>query len=191
MRMSELHDVRKRIQQRRYDEPKDKSSFFKVIYRLIMLAMGAAVLTLAFFINDKLGLVDIPKELSNINLGLVSEWIPFEHWFSKEDAKTVNAQPSYSLLKDNEYSNGTNQANLLMDGVVLHVQDGGEGKKGSVSVRHDNGVVATYGHLDSISVKQDERLLKGAVIGSFQEYISIDLLQNNKKIDLNTALKTS
>ena len=189
--MSEVQDVRKRIQRRRYDEPHSKHMFFKVIYRSVMLLMGAAIVALAFFINDKVGLVELPQALSQINFGLVSEWIPFEHWFSKGEGETVNAQPAYSLIKDNTYRNGTNQANLLMDGVVLHVQDVDKERCGSVSVRHDNGVVATYGHLDSIAVKQDERLLQGDIIGSFRDYINIDLLKDNTLIDLDTALQTS
>lgn len=184
--MSEVHNIRKRIANRRFEQPKKKRRFFKVVYRFMMLMMGVAVLTLAYFINDKVGLVDLPAELTQINFGLVSEWLPFENWFSKDDQR-VDAPVSYTLLKENEYTNGSNQANLLLDGVVLHVQQEGV-HRGSVSVRHDNGVVATYGHLDQIAVHQDERLLKNSVLGTYSDYVTIDLVKNNQQIDLATAL---
>lgn len=184
--MSELHDVRRRIQKRQGESPRKHNGIFKLCYRMMMLVMGIAIAILAFFINDKIGLVKLPENLKNINFGMVSEWIPFENWFSLED-ETVSAAPSYTLLKENQYANGSNQANSIGDGVVLHVEMQ-SGKKGSVTIRHDNGVVATYGHLDSVSVKADERLLKDKALGSFSEFVSIDLLKDNKIIDLATAL---
>lgn len=184
--MNELHNVRRRIANRRFEQPKKQHRIFTFFYRFMMLVMGVAVLALGYFINDKAGFVKLPDELSTINFGLVSEWLPFENWFSKETQR-VDAPASYTLLKDNTYTNGSNQANLLMDGVVLHVQLEGA-HRGSVSVRHDNGVIATYGHLDSVAVHQDERLLKHSVLGSYSEYLTIDLLKNNQKIDLATAL---
>lgn len=184
--MNELHNVRKRIQNRRFDKPKEHTLFFTLFFRAMMLVMGAAVLVLAYVINVKVGLVELPADIKNINFGLVSEWLPFESWFQKEDQR-VDAPVSYSLLKDNEYTNGSNQVHLLLDGVVLHVQKEGA-NRGSVTVRHDNGVIATYGHMDTISVKQDERILKDSVIGAFTDYVTIDLLKNNQTIDMATAL---
>lgn len=187
MRMSELKDVRRRIKARRYDEPERHTHGFHFFYHLMMLVMGIGVLGLAYLVNGKLGLVELPQDLQHINFGMVSEWLPFEDWFSDHDDTTVGAQPTYTLLKDNHYANGSNQASLLMDGVVLHVEQG-DAKKGSVSVRHDNGVIATYGNLTTIQVKQDERLKRGDIAGTFDEYVSISLVKNNQNIDLNSAL---
>lgn len=184
--MKEVNSVRRRIQRRRYNEPKKQHGIFKFIYRTMMVAMLGAVLTLAYFINDKMGLVELPQELKNINFGMVSEWLPFDQWFSSKEDTTVNATPTYSLLKDNQYSNGSNQATLLGDGVVLHVEENGTSKN-SVTIRHDNGVIATYGHLDSVQTKQDERLLKGKTLGTYNEYVSIDLVKNNQTIAMSDA----
>lgn len=188
MRMSELKDVRRRIRERRYEEPARHTHGFRFFYHVLMLVMGIGVLGLAYLVNDKIGIVQLPQDLKNINFGMVSEWLPFEDWFSNSDDDTsVNAIPTYSLLKENRYANGTNQANLIMDGVVLHVEKK-DTKKGSVTVRHDNGVIVTYGNLTSIQVNQDERLKKGDVLGAFDEYVSMDLVKNNQRIDLDTAM---
>lgn len=186
--MSDMNDVRKRIQQRRYGQPKQRSHFFHFFYYVVMLAMVAGVCSLAYLVNDKMGFVDLPKDLKQINFGKISEWVPFEDWFShKQEDETVNAAPAYTLLKDNEYANGTNQASMLLDGVVLHVEQRDHGKS-SATVRHDNGVVATYGHLNTVQIKQDERLKKGDIIGSFDAYVTLDLVKDQKSIDLATAL---
>lgn len=184
--MNELHNVRKRIQGRRYQEPKKHNGIFKIVYRTSMLVMLVAVLTLACFINDKVGFVDIPVDFKNLNFGMVSEWLPFDQWFSKSEDETVNAALEYSLLKENQYTNGTNKVTMLADGVVLHVEDNGP-QKSSVSVRHDTGVIATYGHLDSVQINQDERLLKGTAIATCGEYVSIDLVKDNEVVDMKTA----
>lgn len=184
------NDVRKRIQGRKaygVQPTKKRSHFFSFIYRMMILGMGVAIVTLAFFINQKAGFVKLPEELTSLNFAMVSEWVPFEKWFAKE-SEAVSAQPTYSLLKENQYANGSNQAGAIKDGVVLHVQQG-DNYKGSTTIRHDNGVVATYGNLDQINVKADERILQGSILGSFQEYVSIDFLKDEVKLDLATALQ--
>lgn len=185
--MKEINDVRRRIQHRRYEEPKQHPRFFRFFYGLIMIAMSIGVLSLAYLLNEKLAIVELPAGLKQINFAKISEWLPFEDWFDPKEEETVNAAPSYSLLKERQYTNGTNQANLILDGVVLHVEARDEGKS-YVTIRHDNGVIATYGHLDSVQIKQDERLKKGDIIGSFVDYITLDLVKDQKNIDLNTAL---
>ncbi len=183
--MNEMKEIRKRIAQRRGTEEDHQPFIFRLIYRGLMCVMAVGVLALAYLINDKIGLVKLPESLS---MASVSEWLPFDHWFSfapKEES--VAALPTYTLLKQNQYANGTNQANLILDGVVLHVEEK-DPAKNSITVRHDNGVVVTYGHLNQISVKANERLKKGTVIGTFDEYVTLDMVKDNQRIDLQSAL---
>lgn len=186
--MNEMRDVQRRIAQRRHGEDIRPPRLFTFVYRLLMCGMGVGVFALAYMVNDKIGWIELPQDLKNINFGLVSEWIPFEDWFSQpEDTTLVNAIPSYQRLKENQYSNGTNQANLLMDGVVLHVESG-DTSLGSVTIRHDNGVIATYGHLNQVQIKQDERIQRGAVAGTYDGYVTLTLLKDQKPIDLAAAM---
>ncbi len=186
--MNEMRDVQRRIAQRRHGEEIRPPRLFTFVYRLLMCGMGVGVFALAYMVNDKIGFIDLPEDFKNINFGMVSEWIPFEDWFSHtDDATMVNAIPSYQLLKENQYSNGTNQANLILDGVVMHVESG-DTSLGSVTIRHDNGVIATYGHLSQIQIKQDERLQRGAVAGTYDDYVTLTFLKGGKSIDLADAL---
>lgn len=185
--MNDIKDVRRRIQQRRYEEPKNHSFFFRFIYGVVMLAMAIGVCSLAYLVNDKLALVELPQGLKQLNFAKISEWIPFEDWFDQNKEESVASLPVYTLLKEHQYANGTNQATMLLDGVVLHVEARSEGK-GSVTIRHDNGVIATYGHLDTTQVKQDERLKQGDVLGTFDGYVNLELIKNQKSIDLDQAM---
>lgn len=190
--MDDLKYARKRIKNRRYNIPEEKhSSFslFRILYHIVMLAMCACVVVLALLLNQKLNLVKMPAVIQNFHIEDVGSWLPFENWFSLKD-ETVSAKPSYTLLKDDHYTNGTNTANSVFDGVVLHVQKNADGKH-SVSIRQDNGVVATYSNLNDVSIKQDERLLKDKAMGTYTTYVTITFLKDNKKIDLSAAMQSS
>ena len=73
-------------------------------------------------------------------------------------------------------------------GVVLHVQTNKDNKQ-SVSIKQDNGVVATYGNLDEVKVKKGERILKEKILGTYTSYVTIDFLKDQKLIAYDEALK--
>lgn len=183
--------VRKRIQKRKNQSDHHQPLFFRLLYHTLMLAMACGICALAYLVNDKLGIINIPEAFSSWNLGKISEWLPFDGWFTTDkesDGEAVSALPVYSLLEGNKYANGGNQARLLMNGVVLHVE-AKDAQQSSVTVRQDNGVIVTYGHLDQVQVKQDERVQTGDVLGSFQEYIQLTMIKNQQSVDYNTAIQ--
>ncbi|MEG0736268.1 MAG: M23 family peptidase, partial [Longicatena sp.] len=63
--------------------------------------------------------------------------------------------------------------------------------KTSLTIKQDNGVITTYGNLSEVSLKQDERILKGRPLGTYAQYVTIDFLKDNKTIDLNAALQNN
>ena len=60
-------------------------------------------------------------------------------------------------------------------------------KKSSVTVKQDNGAVVTYGNLNEVKVKQDDRILKEAVLGTADSYVTINALKDNEKIKVSDA----
>lgn len=154
---------------------------FGFFYKIMMMAMILIALTLGYRINEKQNYVNL-TQLKNkiINLAL---WFPFEGWFEKEDSP-VSALIQYQLLKDNYYVNGSNQAAALMDGVVLSVSK----ENHTILLQHDNGVLATYGNLDVISVLEDERIQKGNIIASFEESLTLDFIYDGMAIDYQQML---
>jgi len=186
--MNEMSDVRKRIRNRRKREETSAPLFFRIFYKTLMFAMAVGIFTLVYLVNDKLNLIKIPESFK-VGFVKISEWLPFDAWLPsmQEDTESVAALPTYSLLEAHKYANGTNQANILADGVVLHVEEK-DASQSSVTVRHDNGVIVTYGHLNQVMVKQDERLKKGDVAGNFEGYVTLDMVKNQQSVDLQTAL---
>lgn len=188
--MIDQRAVRKRIQKRKNQSDQHQPLFFRLLYHTLMLAMACGICALTYLVNDKLGIVDIPQAFSNWRIGKISEWLPFEGWFTtdkEEDGEAVSALPVYSLLEGNKYANGSNSARLMMNGVVLHVE-AKDAQKSSVTVRQDNGVIVTFGHLNQIQVKQDERLQAGDAVGTFDEYVQLTMIKNKQSVDYNTAI---
>lgn len=189
--MDDMKNARKRIKNRRYGGKCDERShrphtLFKLCYRFCMLLMGVCVFVLALLLNQKLNLVQLPASIQNFKIENLSSWLPFENWFSlKEEA--VASIPAYSLLKENQYSNGSNIAYGIKDGVVLHVKKVSDGKT-QVRIKQDNGVIVTYGSLSEVSLKQGERILKGRPLGTYTSFITIDFLKANKAITYDQAL---
>lgn len=189
--MDDLKNVRKRIKSRRYTtQPEEKHSpfsLFRILYHFVMLMMCVCAVVLVILLNQKLNLVKMPAVLENFKIEDYAKWLPFENWFSLKD-EAVSATPSYTLLKDDQYSNGTNTAYTIYDAVVLHVQQGEDGRS-VVTLKQDNGIISSYGNLKDVTIKQDERILKGKMLGTYDSYVVLTFLKDNAKTDLATALQ--
>lgn len=189
--MDDLRRVRKRIRGRRFggagagEQKQRPFILFRMFYHMVMLMMCICVVVLALLLNQKLNLVKMPAVIQQFKLEDLGSWLPFENWFSLKDTP-VSTSSAYTLLKDDHYSNGTNQATSGFAGVVLHVQKQADGKS-MVSIKQDNGVVVNYGHLNDVKVNQDDRILKEAVIGTVNSYVTITALKDNEKIKVSDA----
>lgn len=76
--------------------------------------------------------------------------------------------------------------NNLYDGVVLHIQKM-ENQDVSIVVKQDNGVVTTYEGVKDVNVKENERILKDKVLGTYQDQIMISFMKDNRKLDMHEA----
>ena len=56
-----------------------------------------------------------------------------------------------------------------------------------ILVKQDNGVIVTYGTLESTAVKKDERIQQGDVLGTYQESLYLYFEKDGKEIDLTQA----
>ena len=86
--MSDLNDVRKRIRKRRGTQATEKEhsfSLFRLFYHTVMLAMGICVVVLALMLNAKLKLIEMPAYIQNFKLDSLTQWIPFDNWFSLKE----------------------------------------------------------------------------------------------------------
>lgn len=188
--MNDIKQVRKRIQSRRYntgpEEKKSSFSLFRLFYRLVMMAMGICVLVLALLLNQKLNLVKLPAFIEELHLESVASWVPFDRWFSLKDER-VSTTPSYSLLKDNQFTNGSNQARSIYDGVIAHIATNDDGLY-TISMKQDNNIIVEYGNLKEVSIKENERILKDSTIGTYDGYITMNFVKDNQNVTYDTAV---
>lgn len=186
--MDDIRKARDRIRHRRFDEDEKKHRPFllvRLFYHTIMLGMAICVIVLMLLVNQKLQLVNVSSVLKYLPIENVGSWLPFENWFSFT-ALPVSETSVYTQIKDNQYTNGTNQAKNGLDGIVLHVQKETD-QTYSIHVRQDNGAVVSYGHLQEVTVKTEERIVKDAVFGSYEGYITISALKDNKAVSIENA----
>ena len=181
--MNDLNRSRNRIKSRKR-EPyyQEKTSGFNWFYRVIILLMILSTLTLGYKINEKKQFVKIPETLI-LKVQNISQWFPFENWFSL-NTHSVASTLNYQQLLDNYYVNGSTQCSSVLDGVVLNV----ENDEHRVLVKHDNGVLATYGNLETLNVKENDRILKGNILGNFNESLTMDFVYNDQSISYDEAI---
>lgn len=183
--MKDIDYARNRIRMRRNEiSTNKKNHLFLFVYRFMLLSMFCTVLLLTYMINEKIVLVKIPK---NLNFDNIQKMIPFENWFSFQNDK-VSTYPTYSLLKGNYYTNGSNQSYAVLNGVVLQVETSTEHKI-MVRIQHDNGVMGIYQNLNECHVKQDERVMEGDILGTYSDSILMFFSKNNKDLTLEEVLK--
>ncbi len=186
--MDDIKKARDRIKNRRFDgEEKSHRPFllFRLFYHTVMLMMGVCLVALVLLLNQKLQLVEINSVLKYLPIENIGSWLPFENWFSY-DTMPVSTASTYTLIQDNQYTNGTNQARNGFDGIVLHVQQETD-KTYSMHIKQDNGVVVSYGHLQEVAVKEKERVIKDAVFGSYEGYVTISALKDSKVVSIDNA----
>lgn len=197
--MSEIKHIRKRISSRRSRPRSPRSEnqhsfFFTAVYSVTIIAMVSACFGLGWMINGKLHLFDtagaekVWRGLTDkLDLQSLSGWIPFESWFAENKNEPVAANVSYQLISDHYYtSSAGNQVPSLMNGVVLYIgsQDSGQ----LVMVKHDNGVLATYGALEDVQVKLNDRIMKGVVLGTARDAVYLDFTAQGQPLSLEQAL---
>lgn len=152
---------------------KKQRNYFKIAMMLMFLVCG----TLLYKINEKKAFLSFEHLKQNIRL-----WIPYENLFNFYDHQ-VSTSIKYQLVSDNYYVNGTNSCVSLFDGIVVQVNET------SIVMYHDNGVKITYGHLNDVMVKVDERILKGKTIGMFEDTVQLDFMKDGVVLDYESVLQ--
>ena len=187
--MDDLHKVRRRIAQRRIgfeeEEHRKGPHIFRFLYHTVMLMMFVCVAVLALLLNEKLHLVEMPAFMKELHLEELSSWLPLEDFLELKD-QSVSSPVSYTKVKEDTYRNDTNTVNNLYDGVVLHIQKM-ENQDVCIVMKQDNGVVTTYEGVKDVSVKENERILKDKVLGTYQDQIMISFMKDNRKLDMHEA----
>lgn len=194
--MRDIEEIRGRIQERKgfhsqIRQREKKLSFFNFLYFLTIVSLIAGGLYMGYLINEKEHYVDTDKMISTVqsklnewHLDRFVAWLPFENWFS-DPSKAVSQAVSYVAYKDDYFFSDSNQAVAIAPGVVIHCSEQESGKL--VIIKQDNGILATYGALQDVQCHENDRILKGSVLGTYDEAVFLQFHLNSEKISYEEA----
>lgn len=185
---------RQRIRQRRFSgvKRKNESYFVKTLYTLIMLFLLVASMILTGLIYQQNGfdllVSNIKKVAEPLQLYRLSQWIPFENWFGNKNTVSVSLNTHYTLKENHFYDAENHQVISIDDGIVIYMDKQESGYL--IMVKQDNGVLVTYGAMSEVHVNENDRILKGQILGLCQEAVYLDFSLNGITLDFDEALSS-
>ena len=125
--------------------------------------------------------------LNEVHFTELTKWINHQLLsFQKGDnALAVSSQVSYTNIKDNYYTNQSNEVLNFEKGRVIQV--GKQDMLGQyVIVLLENNIEVTYGQLTDVFVSQYDQVDAATILGTYQDQVMIIFTQGEKEIDYST-----
>lgn len=189
--MNEIDEIKRRMEKRRARQhPTLTDHHFSKLYNsmikcMVVLLVGIAVC--AYVKVSPNGDQIKNYVLNDLRLQQVTQWMnqQLSHLISQEEIATVSSQVQYSHIKDNYYTNQTNEVLNFSKGRVIYV---GEQKLLGqyITVLLDNNVEVTYGNLTDVFVSLYDQVDAATIIGTYNERVMIIFTQGEKEIDYDT-----
>lgn len=188
--MSDIDEIKKRIKERKDDEHKVLTDYhFSKVYNgmikcmivmLTLLSVGSFIkmsphagVIDEYILNDK-----YYKEVMHVGISYVKQLF---NGGSIEVSKYV----SYTHLKDNYYTNETNEVVNFSKGRVIYV--GKQEIMGNyVIVLLENSVEVTYANLSDLFVELYDSVDEGSIIGTYNDEVMLIFNEGVKEIDYKT-----
>ena len=178
--MNDIERIRKRIYH------KNKNVSFLWMYRMMIVFMCAITFVLSGLIVTETSFEDakhlLLQYIDKIELHNI---LVFENWFLPSN-KTVNSTISYQQIDDQYFTNSTNMVYAIADGVCVYLNESEQGYQ--MIVKNDNDILVTYANMNDVSVKIDDRILKNSIIGTYQDKLYMDFMENQNFISYEQAI---
>ena len=180
--MSELDEVRKRMNRRKGNQPLTDYHFKKLYNGMIRFMVMIVVILSSLIIvkNHDLEGTILNNKMLNQTITKISQvildYLPQDH--------KVSHEVTYQQIKDNYYYNNSNEVLSLSNGQITNIT-----KKNHhyiVTVMSDQHVQIKYGRIKNVAVKENQKIKKGMSIGSYQNELTLDFSLSGKKIDYET-----
>ena len=102
-----------------------------------------------------------------------------------DNAATVSSQVSYKNIKDNYYTNQSNEVLNFDKGRVIYV--GKQDMLGQyVTVLLENNIEVTFGQMTDVFVSAYDQVDAATILGTYQNQVMIIFTQGEKEIDYST-----
>ena len=178
--MNDIERIRKKIY------PKNRNTSFLWMYRMMIVFMCAITFVLSGLIVTETSFEDAKQSLlqymNKLELGNI---VLFENWFLPSN-KAVNSTISYQKIDDHYFTNSTNMVYAIADGVCVYLNESEQGYQ--IIVKNDNDILVTYANMNDVSVKVDDRILKNSIIGTYQDKLYMDFMDNQNFISYEQAI---
>ena len=179
--MSDLDEIRKRMQKRKGTKYPLNDDNFKRFYNFMIKFMVVILVVLVSMSYVKLNPNTKIKDLvlNDANYKKVTSWLSDSLLsFLPDDAITTSSEINYEHLDGNYYTNNSNQVLNLEAGRVIEI--GSDGKH--VIVLSKKGVEITYSEIDNVMVGLYDEIDQGMVLGSYNEKFVLNCEYLGKEI---------
>ena len=171
--MSDLDEIRKRMQKRKGTKYPLNDDNFKRFYNFMVKFMVVIVVALVSLSYVKLNPNSSIKEmvLNDANYKAVTSWISDTLFsFLPDEDVSVSSAVTYQNISGDYFKNNSNEVLSITDGRVIETGvDDGSGSY--VTVLGKDEVEITYGNIDNVMVALYDEVAQGMILGSYQEQL--------------------
>ncbi len=193
--MSDIDEIKKRMEKRKGGRNKKVLTdyHFSKFYNLMIKCMVLLLVIVSVFSYMKVsdnGEYIKNHIFSNVYFNQMINWIntQFYEFFPTETSTTVSSKVSYKHIKDNLYTNSSNEVVNFSKGRVIYT--GNQKLLGNyVTILLENNIEVTFGHLSDVFVKKFDLVEKSTIIGTCEDNVLIIFTQGEKEIDYATFQK--
>lgn len=190
--MNEIDEIKRRMERRRgHHHPKLTDRHFSRLYNgmikcMVVLLVGVAIC--AYVKVSPNGEYIKDYVLNDMHFTELTKWVNNQLLsFNKknDNAATVSSQVSYKNIKDNYYTNQSNEVLNFDKGRVIYV--GKQDILGQyVTVLLENNIEVTFGQLTDVFVSAYDQVDAATILGTYQNQVMIIFTQGEKEIDYST-----
>lgn len=188
--MNEIDEIKKRIRIRKNQRKRLTDHHFKRLYNGMikaMVVMLVAVTIGAYIKVSPNGTLIKDYIFNDQNFKQSISWIQtqFHTLFNKDSSALVSKKVSYTHLKDNYYTNQSNEVLNFEKGRVIYV--GKQDMLGQyVTVLLENNIEVTFGNMNDIFVNLYDQVDASTILGTYQDKVLIVFTQGEKELDYET-----
>lgn len=171
----DINDIKNRIRKRNNKPLNDRN--FKLVYNIMIKLMVIMLVVISSLCYVKFE----PKVVDNVlNNEVLTSSIS---WVSKvilsylpEESISVSSDSGYTLIKDDYYTNDSNQVTSIEKGKVVTKT------KDSIKILTSNNKYILYEEMKTVNVEKLKSVKKDTVLGTYDKKVKITFYHFNNKI---------
>lgn len=189
--MNDLDEIKRRMEKRRAKKnPVLTDYHFSKIYNTMIKCMVVLLVGISICAYVKVSPNgEFIKEyvLNDQHFLEVSKWMNQQlmNFTDSKDTMSVSHKVSYTHIKDNYYTNQTNEVLSFSKGRVIYV--GQQDLLGQyVTILLENNIEVTFGQLTDVFVSLYDQVDMSTILGTYNKQLMIIFVQGEKEIDYDS-----